>query len=106
MTIAIRPEHEQLVAEAIQTGTYQNPEDMIGRALELLRSEDEWLDENKAAVDEKIERAFVQFERGEFFSPQESRADIFASLGPMPGQGHTRKDLTRRPIYSSLYAHF
>ena len=33
---------------------------------------------------------------GEFF-------DLFASLGRMPGQGHTRKDLSRRPVlYSTL----
>jgi antitoxin ParD1/3/4 len=76
MTITIRPEHEQLIAQAIQTGAYQNPDDVIGRALEILRSEDEWLAENKLAVAEKIERAIVQFDRGEFFSPEQSRADM------------------------------
>ncbi len=76
MTITIRPEHEQLIARAIQTGAYENPDDVIGRALEVLRSEDEWLAENKAAVAEKIERAFGQFDRGEFFSPEQSRADM------------------------------
>ncbi|MGA2712240.1 MAG: hypothetical protein ABSG41_03965 [Bryobacteraceae bacterium] len=76
MTIKIRPEHEQLIAQAIQTGAYQNPDDVIGRALEVLRSEDGWLAENKPAIGEKIERAFGQFERGEFFSPEQSRADM------------------------------
>jgi len=75
MTITIRPEHEQLIAQPIQTGAYQNPDDVIGRALEVLRSEDEWLAENKPAVAEKIERAFGQFDCGEFFSPEQSRAD-------------------------------
>jgi antitoxin ParD1/3/4 len=76
MTITIRPEHEQLIAQAIQTGAYQNPDDVIGRALEVLRSEEEWLVENKSSIDEKIERAFGQFDRGEFFSPDQSRADM------------------------------
>jgi Arc/MetJ-type ribon-helix-helix transcriptional regulator len=76
MTITIRPEHEQLIAQAIQTGAYENPDDVIGRAPEVLRSEDEWLAENKPAIGEKIERAFGQFERGEFFSPEQSRADM------------------------------
>ena len=76
MTIAIRPEHEQLIAQAIRTGAYRNPDDVIGRALEVLRSEDEWLAENKPAVADKIERAFGQFDRGEFFSPEQSRADM------------------------------
>lgn len=76
MTITIRPEDEQLIVQAIQTGAYQNPDDVIGRALQILRSEDEWLDENKTAIGEKIERAFVQFERGELFSSEQSRVDM------------------------------
>ena len=76
MTITIRPEHEQLIAQAIQSGDYESPEDVIARALEILRLEDEWLAENHAALGEKIERAFGQFERGEFFSPEQSKADM------------------------------
>jgi Arc/MetJ-type ribon-helix-helix transcriptional regulator len=76
MTITIRPEHEQLIAQAIQTGGYQSPDEVICRALEILRSEDEWLAENRSAVGEKIERAFGQVERGEFFSPEQSKADM------------------------------
>ena len=31
--------------------------------------------------------------------------DLFASLARMPGQGHTRKDLTRRPVlFFPLYS--
>lgn len=31
--------------------------------------------------------------------------DLFASLGHMPGQGHTRKDLTKRPVlFLPLYS--
>ncbi|HEX4138579.1 MAG TPA: hypothetical protein VHY84_28470 [Bryobacteraceae bacterium] len=76
MPFTIRPDHEQLIVQAIRTGSYQNPDEVIGRALEVLRSEDEWLNENKAAINEKIERAFGQFERGEFLSAEESRSDM------------------------------
>ena len=76
ITITIRPGHEQLIAQAIQTGAYRNPDHVIGRALEVLRSEDEWLAENKLSVAEKIELAFGQFDRGEFFSPEQSGADM------------------------------
>ena len=75
MTITIRPEHEQLIAQAMQTGGYKNPDDVISRALEVLRAEDEWLAENRSVIGEKIERAFGQFDRGEFFSSAQSRAD-------------------------------
>ncbi len=76
MTITIRPEHEQLIAEAMSTGAYQNPDDVIARALEILHSEDEWLHAQKSSIEAKIDRAFEQFERGEFFSPEELRADM------------------------------
>ena len=39
-------------------------------------SEDERLHEQKGLVEAKKERAFAQFERGEFLSPEESRADM------------------------------
>jgi Arc/MetJ-type ribon-helix-helix transcriptional regulator len=76
MTVTIQPEHERLIADAIQTGAYKSPEDVIGRALEVLHAEEEWLAENRLEIHEKIERAFGQFERGEFFTPNQSRADM------------------------------
>ena len=76
MTVTIRPEHEDLIAAAIQAGKYENPDAVIERALEVLRSEEDWLDANRVAVGEKIDRAFAQFERGEFFSPEESKTDM------------------------------
>ncbi len=76
MTITLRPEHEQLIAEAMRTGAYQNPDDVIGRALEMLHSEEEWLQDQKDSIDAKIECAFGQFERGEFLSAEQSRSDM------------------------------
>jgi len=76
MTITLRPEHEKVIAEAIQSGAYENPDEVIGRALEVLRGEEDWLHEQKDEVAEKIERAFGQFERGDFFSAEDSRADL------------------------------
>lgn len=76
MTITLRPEHELLIAQALRTGAYQNPDEVIARALEMLHFEDERLQEPKERIHEKIERAFEQFERGEFLSAEESRADM------------------------------
>lgn len=76
MTITLRSEHEKLIAQAIQTGAYQNPDEVIGRASEILHSEDEWLLGHSVEIGEKIERAFGQIERGEFFSAEESQADM------------------------------
>ena len=76
MAITLHPDHERLVTEAIETGAYAGADDVIGRALELLRSEEHWLHDQRAVIHEKIERAFGQFERGEFFSAEESRSDM------------------------------
>jgi len=76
MTITLRPEHEKAITQAIQSGAYRSPDEVIARALEVLRSEDEWLDDRKEQIAEKVDRAFEQFERGEFFSAEESRADM------------------------------
>jgi len=57
------------------TGAYQNPDEVVAHALDLLSSADELLPDEQASVEEKIERAFGQFERGKFFSAEESRAN-------------------------------
>ena len=76
MTITLKPEHERLVNLAMQRGNYENPDEVIGRALEMLNSEDQWLSDHRDEVAQKIERAFEQFERGEFFSAEQSRVDM------------------------------
>ena len=76
MTITLRPEHEKAIAQAIQSGAYQSPDEVIGRALEALLAEDEWLYGHKDEIAEKVERAFGQCDRGEFFSSAESQAEM------------------------------
>ena len=78
VTVTIRPDDEQLIADAIRTGAYQNADEVIARALEVLRSDEEWLDESRSAIGEKIDRAFEQFDRGQFFSAEASKADMQA----------------------------
>jgi Arc/MetJ-type ribon-helix-helix transcriptional regulator len=76
MTITLRPEWEQLVTQAMRTGAYQDPHEVIGWALEMLQSENKWLQDHKEAIAAKIDRAFEQFERGDFLSSDQSRADM------------------------------
>ena len=78
MAIVLRPEHEKLIAEAMQTGAYRNPEEVISRALAILHSEDEWLQDNRHGIHDKIERAWGQVERGECLSAEESRENMEA----------------------------
>jgi len=76
MTITLLPEHEKLIAQAMRTGAYRDPDEVIARALEMLNSEEQWVQDHKQEIADKIERAFDQFERGEFFTAEESRIDM------------------------------
>jgi Arc/MetJ-type ribon-helix-helix transcriptional regulator len=76
MNITLQPDQEKLIAEAIQSGAYESPDDVITRALEILRGEEGWLHEQHAEIGRKIERALGQFERGEFLSDEASRAEM------------------------------
>ena len=76
MTITLRPDHEKAIAEAIHSGAYQSPEEVIERALEVLRSEDEWLARNGEAINEKIERGIAELDRGEGISGEDLRARL------------------------------
>ena len=65
MTIQLKPEQEQRIAEALRTGAYHSPDDVIDRALEVLHERDEWLMANRQAIDEKIRTGMEELERGE-----------------------------------------
>jgi hypothetical protein len=65
MTITLRPDQEQLLLDIMRTGTYQNAEEAIGSALEILHSQNKWLSENSSLVDAKIQEGIAQLDRGE-----------------------------------------
>jgi hypothetical protein len=62
MTINLRPEHERLVAQAMENGGYKSPDEVVGRALEIFSLDNEWFRDNADVVHDKIERAFDQFD--------------------------------------------
>ena len=72
MPITLRPEHERLVSEALRSGAYQSPEEVIKQALELLRDRDAWLAENRA----KIEEGYAAAQRGELINDGQVRAQM------------------------------
>ena len=65
MTITLRPEHEHLITEALRSGAYGTPDEVIERALELFHSQEEWLKANRQAIDAKIRRGMEELDRGE-----------------------------------------
>jgi antitoxin ParD1/3/4 len=78
MTINLEPEDEKLIQKRLQTGVFGSPREVIHRALESLDAEESWLQENRADINEKIERGLAQFERGDGLTPEESLAQLDA----------------------------
>jgi antitoxin ParD1/3/4 len=71
MSIYLKPEQEYRVAEALRSGAYRSPEDVIDRALDVLHEQDEWLTTNRQAIDAKIHTAIAQLDRGEGIPEEE-----------------------------------
>ena len=71
MTIQLKPEQEHRIAEALRTGVYHSPDEVIDRALEVLHEQDEWLTANRQAIDAKIRTGIEELERGEGIPEQE-----------------------------------
>ena len=65
MNIHLKPEQEHRIAEALRSGAYSNPDDVIDRALDVLHEQDEWLTANRQAIDAKICKGIEELERGE-----------------------------------------
>lgn len=71
MTITLLPEQERLVSDALRSGSYRSAEEVIQRALEMLHAQEQWLLENRAAIDAKIRRGIEQLDRGEGIPEEE-----------------------------------
>lgn len=65
MIITLRPEQEELVREIIESGAFQNVEEAVGSALEMLRSQNEWLLANRDAIDARLRQGIAELDRGE-----------------------------------------
>jgi Arc/MetJ-type ribon-helix-helix transcriptional regulator len=65
MSIKLRPDHERRFLDAVRAGGFESPDDAMDTALEMLRSQNEWLLENRAAIDAKIQQGIAELDRGE-----------------------------------------
>ena len=74
MTITLAPELEALIQKRLESGVFQDVEDVLWQALESQDAEAAWLLLHQREVSEKIDRAIAQADRGEGMTPEESRA--------------------------------
>lgn len=77
MTIQInRPEIEALIRQRLHSGAFESVEDVLFDALEIQREREAWLQENKEAINAKIERGLAQLDRGEGTPGDQLRARL------------------------------
>jgi len=66
MSIEInRPEIEAMIQQRLRSGAFESVEDVLFDALEVQREREAWLEENKEAINTRIERGLAQLDRGE-----------------------------------------
>lgn len=68
MVIDLKPEQEEIINLAIESGTYRNSDEVLSRALEFIRAEietDDWTLEERKAIAARIEHSRAQARRGE-----------------------------------------
>lgn len=65
MAITLRPDQEQRFLDAVRAGGFQTTDDAMDTALEMLRSQNEWLLANREIIDAKIQRGIEELDRGE-----------------------------------------
>jgi Arc/MetJ-type ribon-helix-helix transcriptional regulator len=89
MTLVLDPATEARIQAELATGRYAAPDELLNRALDSLNASlqaesamneptpqemEDWLLRNKDAINAALDETFAQAERGEGYSPEESRA--------------------------------
>ena len=74
MTIDLKPELEAFIQRRLESGAFQDAEDVLLQALESQDAEEAWLELHKREIGEKMDRAIAQIDRGEGMTPEQSRA--------------------------------
>ena len=68
MTIDLKPEQQRVIDLAIGSGAYQNTDEVLDQAFEIIRDQldlQDWMFEQRQAIAARIENGFAQAERGE-----------------------------------------
>lgn len=73
MTVELRPEDQDLIQKRLQSGAFRTADEVIHDALISQDAEEAWLQENKQAINEKIQRGIAQLARGEGIPGEISR---------------------------------
>ena len=79
MAIDLKPEQQRVIDLAVRSGAYQNPDEVLDQAFEIIREQlqfEDWMTEQRETVAAHIETGFAQAERGELIDGDE----VFSNL--------------------------
>ena len=85
-----RPEIEALILQRLHSGAFESVEDVLFDALEIQREGETWLEENKEAINVKIERGFAQLDHGEGIPVDKLRTRLEADKAAWLVEGESR----------------
>jgi antitoxin ParD1/3/4 len=76
MKIELKPEDEHLIQKRLQSGAFHTIDEIIHDALTSQDAEEDWLQENKEAINAKISRGLAQLDAGEGISGDLARTRL------------------------------
>jgi antitoxin ParD1/3/4 len=76
MKIELKPEDEQLIQKRLQSGAFRTIDEVIHDALTSQDDEEEWIEENRVAIDAKSARGRAQLDSGDRISGDSARARL------------------------------
>jgi Arc/MetJ-type ribon-helix-helix transcriptional regulator len=78
MQFIVPPDLQRLVEKRLSSGAYASTEEVFRRALEVLDAEESWTDEEKLALDDKIDCALKEVAASKVYGPDEARRKLAA----------------------------
>jgi len=73
MTIDLKPEQQRVIDLAVRSGAYQNPDEVLDQAFEIIREQldlEDWMLGQREEVAAHIAAGFAQAERGELIDEE------------------------------------
>jgi len=77
MSLVLDAATEDRIQRQLERGPYLAPAELINRALDLLEADD-WLFQNRDAINADLDESSAQAARGEGYSPEEAMALLAA----------------------------
>jgi Arc/MetJ-type ribon-helix-helix transcriptional regulator len=79
MAITLDPAIEQRIQRQISRGAFAEPSELLAHALDLVEAEEDWLLQNKEAINAALDQSFAEAARGEGCSLEEFEATLAES---------------------------